>query len=288
MTLTFAAHMRRLFFSTALLALTSVSAAATEAPNARAAYVERRGLIEADAQCRLFRPDIRAALQVGAAQARGSLLRAGWTNAQLSSLEHAAVTAARGRACDDQRTAASAANARSAFVTWVNAGSMEFPGWDRVWIARRVAGGWRLSQAIDAPIPAVFGVRDRDAAQRLVLVISLARGQAAPSSAHLVMRDPTRANVREVALPQRMAYGIAAGAPSPNAAAIAPATPAVERLDGGRSQAVFTFPDTAFRDLLALDPRESVEIRVENGRASQSLYVEVGDIAAARAFLTIR
>ena len=67
-----------------------------------------------------------------------------------------------------------------------------------------------------------------------------------------------------------------------------PSTRSVERISGGRSQAVFTFPDTAFATLLQLDPRESVELRVQSGRGVQSLYVEVGDIAAARAFLTIR
>jgi hypothetical protein len=102
------------------------------------------------------------------------------------------------------------------------------------------------------------------------------------------MRDTTRARVVEVSLPRRMSYGIAAGAPSPNSAASLPSTRTIERIDGGLTQAVFTFPDTAFRDLLALDPRESVELRVATGRNTQSLYAEVGDVGAARAFLTIR
>ncbi|MBK6703522.1 MAG: hypothetical protein IPG56_07000 [Caulobacteraceae bacterium] len=56
----------------------------------------------------------------------------------------------------------------------------------------------------------------------------------------------------------------------------------------GHQIAVYTFPDTAFRDLVELDPRESVELRLETGRATQRLLIEVGDIAAARAFLTLR
>jgi hypothetical protein len=168
---------------------------------------------------------------------------------------------------------------------------MEFPGWERTWIARRAATSqpaWRLSQAIDAPLPAVFGVRERDNAQRLSLVITVARGQAAPSSATLVMRDANRARAREVSLTQRMSYGLEAGLPAPNGAANIPSARAIERLDGGRSQAVFIFPDTAFRDLLALDPRESIELRIATQRGTQRLFVEVGDIGAARAFLTIR
>lgn len=283
--------MRALFLS-AVLAVVTTAASATEPPNARAAYVERRGLIEADAQCRLFTPSIRAALQVGAAQARGALLRSGWNNAQMRSLELTVVAAARGRACNDARTATSAADARRAFATWVNAGSMEFPGWERTWIARRVAASrgpsWRLSQAIDAPIPAVFGVRDRDGGQHLTLIIALARRQTPPTSVRMIMRDATRARAMEIGLPQRMAQGLAAGAPSPGAARTVPSIRSIERIDGGRSQAVFVFPDDAFQELLALDPRESVELRVENGRSVQSLYVEVGDMAAARSFLTIR
>lgn len=280
--------MRRHFFIAAVLALTATTASATEGVNARAAFVERRGLVEADTQCRLFRSDIRAALQVGVAQARGSLLRAGWNNAQMRQLEDATVSAARARTCADPRTTEAAANVRRVFGTWVNAGTMQFPGWERTWVASRARGGWRLSQAIETPIAATFGVRDSVVQQRLVLVVPIARGQTPPSAVRLVMRDAARARMTEISLTQRMAYGVAAGVPAPNAAAVIPSTRTIERLEGGRSQAVYTFPDTAFRDLLALDPRESVELRVENGRGSQSLYAEVGDIGAARSFLTLR
>lgn len=265
------------------------SAASATEPNARTAFVERRGLLEADAQCRLFEPSIRAALTVGLAQARGALLRAGWTSANLRELEEAAVNAARARTCADQRTATAAANARRAFASWANAGTMEFPGWDRSWRARRVAdqSGWRLSQDIDAPVPALFGVRQAGDVQRLTLAIPLARGVAAPASVQLIIRDTNRGAMREVALPQRISQGLEAGLPSPMASTRIPSVRTIERRNGQQT-AVFTFPDTAFRDLVALDPRETVELRLENGRASQSLLVEVGDVAAARAFLTLQ
>jgi len=252
-------------------------------------FVERRGLLEADAQCRLFTPDIRAALNVGLAQARGGLLRSGWTNVRLRELETAAVNAARSRACNDPRTRSAADDARHAFSSWINVGTMEFPGWDRSWRARRVVddSGWRLSQAIDAPVAATFGVRQRGDVQRLTLLIPLARNETGPTSAQLVLRDTARAQVREVALPQRISQGLEAGLPSPAASTSVPSARTVERA-GGQQFVVFTFPDTAFRDLVALDPRESVEIRLITGRSTQRVFVEVGDIAAARAFLTIR
>lgn len=280
--------MRASFFALVLFASAS-TASATEGPDARTAYVERRGLIEADAQCRIFTSQIHAALQVGVAQARGSLLRAGWTNARVRELEQAAVSAARSRACNDQRTQTAAADARRAFTGWVNAMRMEFPGWERTWLARRVAdgAGWRLSQTIDAPSPATFGVRDRNDAQHLAFALPVARASAAPASARLFLRDASRVQSREIALTQRISHGLGAGLPAPNAATSAPSTRSIERIDG-RQFAVFTFPDAAFRTLLALDPRETVEVRVEQGRTSQRYLIEVGDIAAARNFLAIR
>jgi len=56
----------------------------------------------------------------------------------------------------------------------------------------------------------------------------------------------------------------------------------------GRSQTAFTFPDSAFAALLQLDPRETIVLRVRSGRETHTLHVEVGDIAAARTFLTLR
>ncbi len=279
--------MRSLFLAVALAATTS--SAVAEAPNARAAYVERRGLIESDTRCHLFTTRISAALRVGAAQARGTLLRGGWTDSGVAQLEQAVVDAARGRACDDARTLTAAANARTAFATWASAGTMNFPGWERTWAARKLVAvdGWRLSQEIDAPRAATFGVRGVSGTQHLVLVMPMARNQTPPISARLIMRDPSRARAVAVSLPQRMTLGVAAGVAPPNATQAVPSIRTVENT-GGRQQAVFTFPDSAFAALVALDPRESVELQLETGRGTQSLYVEVGDVGAARAFLTIR
>ena len=282
--------MRLPVFLALAIAATIAAASAGEPPNARAAFVERRGLIEADAHCRLFSPDIRAALEAGAGQARGALLRAGWSTAQVRDLEIAVVSAARERACDDERTSSAAEEARNAFANWVNASSLEFPGWERAWTARRVAArdGWRLSQAVTDPFPATFGVRERNGRQQLVLVAPFTRGDGAPREAQLLMRDASRSEVGDVSLPQRVAFGLAAGAPSPDVTTTMPSVYAIEPAPSGGSQAVFTFPDLAFRGMLLLDPRESVEIRVTTGGRDQRLYVEVGDVAAARAFLAVR
>ena len=280
--------MRVFFLALALAAV--ISAAAAEPANSRAAYVERRGMIEIDTQCHLLRADIRAAIEVGAAQARGALLREGWNLARLADLDRAVADAAQSRACNDPRNASAAAAARTAFAAFSNVSYKEFPGWDRSWLARRVVGadGFRLSQTIDTPMRAVFGVRDQNNQQHMVLLAPVARGQTQPSAAHLIMRDATRARLVEISLPQRMAQGLEAGAPAPSDALEFSGARYIEPMNGGGAQIVFVFPDAAFGRLLALDPRESVVLRVETGRATQELLVEVGDVAAARRFLTLR
>lgn len=272
------------------MALCSAASAQASAPSAQALYVERRGLMEVDARCRLFSPDIRSALEAGAGQAAGALLRGGWTRVRLGELEQAAVAAARARPCDDPRTISAVAAAQAGFDSWVHTHAMNFPGAERTWAARRTPdprGGWRLSQEITAPA-ALFGVRERDGAQQLTLVLPLPSGQAAPSSAQLLMRDRTRASADILDLRGRTPTGLAAGAPSPATAAhFFASARRVEPLERGGRQAVFVFPDSAFQTLLTLDPREAVEVRLENGGATQRILIEVGDVAAARAFLAI-
>lgn len=267
------------------LSLALCPAAAADPPNAHTAYVERQALLDIDRRCRLLEAGPRTALQAGAAQARGALLRAGWTLARMSELETAVRDAARQRSCDDARTRAAAAEAREAYTHWASAGSMDFPGWRRTWTARRTVGanGWRLSQVIDAPLAATFGVREFSGPQQLAFVVA---GEHA-GAVQLSVRDATRARTAALDLTARMAYGLEAGAPGLGVPTRTfPATRRVERLMG-RVQTVYTLPNEAFAALLALDPRESIVLRM-GGREAQTFYVEVGDVAAARSFLTLR
>jgi hypothetical protein len=279
--------MRR-FFLTALLSLGLCPAAAADPPNAQAAYVERQGLLEIDQRCRLLEPGPRTALQAGAAQARGALLRAGWTPARVSELHTAVREAARRRACDDARTRTAVTEARTAYATWATATVMEFPGWERAWTARRSVGpnGWRLSQPISAPVSAVFGVRELHDAQRLSFIVP----GTEPANAQLSFRDAARTNSSSLDLSGRIAFGLEAGAPRLGTLTRDfSATRSVERITAtSRMQTVYTFPDGAFAALLQLDPRESVVIRLGAGRDARVFYVEVGDVAAARSFLTLR
>ncbi len=275
--------MRFFFFIAAALALAGPAAA--EPPNPQAALVERFGLLQVDQRCRLLAPGARTALEISAAQARGALLRGGWTHARLEELETTVTSAARNRACADPRTQDAVADAREAHDLWTRTNVMEFPGWSRTWTARRTTGpnGWRLSQTIDAR--AVFGVRDMSGAQALSLVLADARA----GGARLILRDGRRANADALDLTSRIAYGLQAGAPATGAATRTySSTRREERRTGGATQTVFSFPDAAFQAMLALDPRESVVIELMGARTTERIYVEVGDIAAARRFLTLR
>lgn len=276
----------RFLFIAALACLTAAPAAA-DPPSAQAALVERLGLLHIDTRCHVLTPPVRSALEAGAAQARGALLRSGWTTARMGELEEAVYGAASGRACTDPRVATSANEARASFEHWSRTGSMDFPGWSRAWTARRTTGpnGFRLSQNIDTPARATFGIRELNSIQRLSFVIP----QSNATSARLIVRDASRSRAGALDLPTRIAYGLAAGAPATGATTRTfPSTRASERRTGGGTQIVFTFPDEAFRALLALDPRESATLELVTGSVTQRLYIEIGDIGAARSFLALR
>ena len=281
--------MRLLLTALAISVAAMASASAqTGAPSAQALYVERRALLETDARCGLFSPGIRAALQAGAGQAAGALLRGGWTRARLDELEHAAISAARARDCGDPRSASAARAAEAGFASWARTYAMNFRGTERLWTARRSAdvNGWRLSQPIAAPIAATFGVREVEGAQQLSLVMPLAAREGAPASVQLQMRDPARAGTDMLDLRGRTSSGLAAGLPAPGAArGYFANSRRIETNRNAPSQAVFTFPEAAFQSLLALDPRESAQLQFETGGRRQAILIEIGDLAAARAFL---
>lgn len=277
--------MRALFLACALTAF-AAPAHAQPMPDAQAAYAERRALLEADRRCDLFEAPTRAALQAAAGQARGALLRAGWTQTRLSELDGAAVSAARARRCGDARTESAAARARTAFENWSRIHSMNFQGGERAWLARRTpdpVDHWRLKQDIPAPPGAAFGVRESSAGLRqLTLVLPLAGSEDAPAGAELVIRDRGRAPLSQMDLPGRVTRGLTAGAPAGGTARTFMAQARrIETATGGR-RAIFVFPGEALAEMSALDPREAAEIRLGDGAR---LLIEIGDLAAARAFL---
>jgi len=256
-------------------------AAAADPPDARAQYAERRGLLEADAACGLFDPTVRGALQIGAAQARGALLRGGWSDARVGELERAAVAAARARQCNDARTLEAAGRARDSFRAWTRTPSLTLPGDEREWRVQRRPdpAGWLLVQDIAAPRRAAFGVRPGAVA----LVVPLPLGARAPARASLIVRDVTQTRAPNLSVPGRNARGLERGAPSLNAARRIHAQGRRIETTAGLRSVVFIFPPEVLTLLAGLDVRESAIVDLDG----QRLLIEIGDFAAARAFLAL-
>jgi hypothetical protein len=165
--------------------------------------------------------------------------------------------------------------------------SMRFDGGERNWLARRAPDpqGFYIRQDIPGPRRAIFGVRRDGDGGSLVLLMPLAPGEAAPGAARLSFRDTARAPRSVVDTPGRTATGLAAVVASPASARITHARArTVETGDRGARSVAFVFPDGALAQIKGLDPREAVAVTIDS-RTPVTLLIEVGDIAAAHAFL---
>lgn len=272
----------RAVFLAVLLAAGPAAAARPDIP-----FAERRALLGADRACGLFAPPVRAALEAAAAQARGALLRSGWSEARADALGRDATAEGGRRPCADPVLLRAAESARAGFAGWSRLPSMQFQGGERAWTARRTQDIDRfyLRQDIPGPRPAAFGLREDGARASVTLRLPLADGEAAPATVRVLYRDKARAPRSAADLPGRTRTDLPALAASPATAAVA--FPAARRLETGERgrAAVFAFPDTLLAALAVLDPREAATIELETTRGVQRLHLEVGDLAAARAFL---
>jgi hypothetical protein len=274
----------RAFVVTAVLLSIAAPAAAAGADSM---FAERSALLAADRRCALFTPQMRQALEASTFQARGVLLRAGWTAARADALSRGAAREVSARRCDDPVLLKAASDARFGFSGWTRLMGMTFPGGERTWSARRAADpqGFYIRQDIPTPRPAVFGVRREGNGGSLMLVMALNPGEAAPSTARLSFRDTARAPRSIADTPGRLGHGLASLTASPATARVTHAQArAIETGEKGARAVVFTFPDAALYTMKGLDPREAMTITLE-GRQTITLLVEVGDIAAAHAFL---
>ncbi len=272
----------------------AAGAAGAAPAEARVALVERFALSVIDQRCSLFTADIRAALDASALQARGALLRAGASLGDVAALMAAARVNADRLDCRAPKVTAAARRAREGFAGYARTGVLEFPGRFSGWTAdRTAASGWRLRQTVagvDIGAPAQAG----SAFSADVRTGS----RAAPFAARLIMRDPARspgpvtsASLRTSLETAQIAdFAPAAGAGrSVLASSRVLVSPA--RRDGARDGSPawrFSFADRALSDLAALDPREAAVLEVEwsNGARSRH-FIEVGDVAAAIAFLRL-
>jgi hypothetical protein len=273
--------------------------AATPAANL---FYERALMTAADGACRLFAPDVSAALAAAKAQARGAALRSGADPASLAAPE-AQAGAAGASGCQSANFAAAAQQVRAAFAGYAHLDHMEFPGEFASWLAERPASDtktrWRASQRARFGWDVMlFGLAGHGADRPLTAVASFADG-AQPYGARLVLRDTAATSgpyldARQAdidghipidgRLPPRASSRVF------EAGEMTAADKALLPSDMPSAWA-FQFPQAASDALAQLDPRETVAVEFlfagDNGDTVRTAYVEVGDFTAAQAFQSI-
>lgn len=267
---------------------------ASGAPAASGLYYERVLMAAADGRCRLFSPEVGRALEASALEARGAALRAGAAEAELAATATRARDLAAATPCSSRDLQSAAEKVRRAFQGWASLRQGAFPGAASSWTADRrpsapLAGagpkGFALIEAMRlAGRPAYVGVLPG------VGFVLLAPGvrPTALAGASLVVRDPARAPRPLLTREGRALPPPALLARSFLARDLREAPPACLP-EGQAFGSLVLFPDAALDAVSALDPRERAQVSLIlpslGGDRSLSGDFEVGDLAAARAFL---
>lgn len=259
-------------------------------------YYERALMSAADARCGLFNADTTAALGAAMLQARGAALRSGVDEAGIGAIAERARSRAAATACNSADLNLAAERVRIAFKGYARLQRMTFPGDAAGWRADRTlptkAPAWRLAQSSSLQgQPMTFGLAGRwGAPQQLLAVADLGEGET-PYAARLIMRDgaraprpylPASASLQARTPPRWSGKVFAAEARGPADETLRPA--------GSENTIAFRFPAAAAEAMAGLDPREAVIVEFvyagRSGDVVRQAYVEVGDFAAGRAFLT--
>jgi hypothetical protein len=276
------------------LALLSVAAGA-QAQNADEIFGDRSLAMALDDRCGFFSDAQRSALEAARHQARGVLLRVGVTAQRLDEYSDQIGANAAEVACDAAEPIEIRNRVVSAFEGYRLIPSMSFPGETYGWEANRLAlledTSWVILQDKSDLRVGVAMIGGEVA----LTVVPLSDTQY--TSAILVMRDP----VREPDLYDPTAGGLFNGpADAPWARWTPPAYArrtawandrvqgdAVLELAGMESAGLFRFPESAALALAEQDPREAARIDFldRRGNLAASSYIEIGDFAAAAAFI---
>lgn len=265
------------------------------AQNADLIFGERTAALAMDQHCTLFTDRQRAALEAARLQARGALLRSGITPSQLQDYGDEIAANATALACDAEEILAMQARVLTAFEGYMRVPNMAFPGDTFAWRADRQIitdePVWALLQdtgRVRAGISSVGG--------EIGFTVALPAG-GNYISAILVMRNIDRApNLYDPTMGGMFAGPAnapwARWTPPDYARRLVWASgqmdgPAANTLAGAAQGHVFRFPISVVQQLAELDPRETAHIDLmnRNGERVASEYFEIGDFAAAIAFL---
>ncbi len=281
------------FITASLLALTLSGAAL--ANNADEVFGERALALAIDDRCQLFTDRERIALDAARLQARGILLRQGISPHALDDYSRELNVQADHTACDLPEVADLRHRVGEAFLAWQNIRDMDFPGGHYDWQATRsIMPGephWAVSQTTDEM---TVGLSRDDGDYRFSAALPAIDGAA---SAVLVLRDTRRqADLYDPTMNGHFAHPAgaewASWTPPRYARSVVWASGMGTRSDQrGLAQTenalVFHFSNRASDQLSGLDPREAaiIEVLGRNGEVLAQFYFEVGDFAAARAFI---
>lgn len=259
---------------------------------------ERTVMTFADGRCGLFTPEVSAALAAARMQARGAARRGGVTTDALGSVEEKARAKAMATDCASQDLAAAAGRVRSAFAGYARIQRIDYPGDTAPWRADRTGVGairWRLAQDVRfGGDRMIFGLAGRQTPGVLIAVGRFTDDQA-PYGARLLMRDDTRSDGPYLDGPASAGRALSLDRRLPPRSALR--TYAAEARSTAGSDLLpkdaktgwaFRFPPRAAAELARLDPREAVAVEfLFPGDVARRAYVEVGDFAAGRAFLSL-
>jgi hypothetical protein len=266
-------------------------------------FYERSVMTAADERCRLFTPQVATALVAGRVQARGAALRSGVSPETLDAAEARARAAAMATACSSPDIALAAGRVRAAFEPYSRQLKEVYPGEVAGWTAERYPASktpiWALAQPVSFGSDRMtFGLAGQNGRNALLAVVDFADG-AEPYTARLIVRDPARARQPYLDRRQADARGrlplAARTAPRPNTRtylAEARQVGDARLAPGGSEDAIaFRFPAEAASAIAGLDPREAIEVEFafagRQGDMVRRAFVEVGDFAAGRAFLSL-
>jgi hypothetical protein len=269
---------------------------------------ERAAVLAADARCGLFDSQTRAALEAARSQSRSAMIRSGAPASSVASVERFAAQAAGGWACNSADMKAVATRVRNAFGDYQRLAVMRFPGDQQDWVAEKYsaerAARWRVWQATSTPtFQYRLGIAEKDGKQTPMLVLSNATGLA-PTSVVVMVRDFKLA-------PRPVGSGFlksmtfkSTSKSTPLYARAAPQNVTQPYFASGRAAAdtsllpprttqglSFSLPQTLMTHMESLDPREAIEVRITlpgtptTPERIERCYFEVGDFAAARAFI---
>lgn len=258
-------------------------------------FFERTATLAVNDRCGLFTPQVAAALAAATEQARGAALRAGVDARILAAMAQEARTRSFAVDCKSPQVTAAAGRVQSAFAGYARVTRMTYPGDVAGWRADRDVGRtprWNLAQ--DASFGGdrmTFGLAGSEGGSALLAVADFADGET-PYTARLVLRDGGRTSGPYLPLagkaaplsrklpPRSATRAFMAEAKSNVGPDLAPGRV--------RNAVAFRFPTAAAQALADLDPREAVAVEfLFPGDQTRTAYLEVGDFAAARAFLQV-